>query len=82
MVTTDQFSGQFFSIPMYDDGNHNDMNPETMFMEEAFHFKSKGDKYAITSVLSILMRLFWNLEQLKRTFFIIQSDWEVFLTQR
>ena len=42
MVTTDQFSGQFFSIPMYDDGNHNDMNPGDNVYGGSIPFQEQG----------------------------------------
>ena len=42
MITTNQFSGQFFSIPMFDDGNHNDGEADDNIYAAEIPFQDSG----------------------------------------
>jgi len=42
MVTTNQYSGQFYSIPMFDDGNHNDGNANDNIYAAVVPFQDGG----------------------------------------
>ena len=42
MITTNQFSGQFFSIPMLDDGNHNDGEADDNIYAAEIPFQDAG----------------------------------------